>query len=101
MHDPIVQSPSVDVLIAEEDPDLRDVLEKKGGRCTVAAKRLDAATHLKVVQEQVQLPKERRRSGLTLRQAEDLLDWLEANGCTGAEFAIEGTGCTVRWLETP
>jgi CheY-like chemotaxis protein len=178
MYNPVVHSPAVDVLIAEDDPKLRDVLrallEQKGYRCTVAAsgreavacarqspprlalldltkpgsdslfvarqlradpqtrhthihclsarsdaaarrqarqagcesfltKPLDADTLLKVVQEQVQLPEESRRTGLTLRQAEELLDWLEANGCTGAELTIEegGKGFTVRWSETP
>jgi CheY-like chemotaxis protein len=175
MHDSPVPSPSVDVLIAEDDPDLRDVLrlvlEQKGYRCTVAAngseavacareapprlvlldltrpeldslavvrqlradpqtrhmhihclsarndtearrqaeqagcelfltKPLDADTLVKVVQELVRSPNEKQRTGLTLRQAEDLLDWLEANGCSGAELAVEkGKGFTVRWSE--
>jgi len=41
MHDPMAPSPSVDVLIAEEEPHLwevlRAVLEEKGYRCNVAA----------------------------------------------------------------
>jgi CheY-like chemotaxis protein len=175
MHDPIAHSP-VDVLIAEDDLNLRDVLlavlEKKGYRCTVAAtgreavasarhspprlvfldltkpgsdslfvarqlradphmrhthihclsarsdaearrqaqqagcellltKPLDASALLQVVEEQVPSPQERRRTGLTLRQAEELLDWLEANGSTGAELAMEDEGFSVRWSETP
>jgi hypothetical protein len=37
------------------------------------------------------------RTGLTLRQAEELLDWLEANGVTRREVALTEEGCVVRW----
>jgi hypothetical protein len=37
------------------------------------------------------------RSGLTLREAEDLLDWLEAHGVTQREARVTPEGCTVRW----
>jgi hypothetical protein len=37
-------------------------------------------------------------SGLTQREAEDLLDWLEANGFTQREVLYTpGPGVTVRW----
>lgn len=37
-------------------------------------------------------------AGLTLRQAESLLDWLEAHGLKGRELVCgPGDGFTVRW----
>jgi hypothetical protein len=36
-------------------------------------------------------------SGLTLWQAEELLDWLEANGVTRREALVTPEGCVVRW----
>jgi hypothetical protein len=37
-------------------------------------------------------------SGLTLSQAEGLLDWLEAGGCTGLRaYLLGGGGVTVFW----
>ncbi len=33
--------------------------------------------------------------GLTMTRAEDLLDWLEANGFPPAHFALDGSVCTV------
>jgi hypothetical protein len=35
--------------------------------------------------------------GLNQREAEELLDWLEANGFQNREIAFTATGITVRW----
>jgi hypothetical protein len=41
-------------------------------------------------------------AGLTLREAEELLDWLENQGCTGLEVAHRGgTGFVVRCVCPP
>ena len=37
------------------------------------------------------------KAGLTLAQAEDLLDWLEAHGYTGLEASLGEGGVTVSW----
>lgn len=39
----------------------------------------------------------RERRGLTLREAEELLDRLEACGVAQREAAVEAEGVTVRW----
>lgn len=36
-------------------------------------------------------------SGLTLREMEQLLDWLEQCGCTAREVQVDVLGATVRW----
>jgi two-component system, cell cycle response regulator DivK len=48
-------------------------------------------------------PREEARqfSGLTLAEAEELLDWLENHGCTQLEVAIGSEGVTVRCLCPP
>ena len=44
------------------------------------------------------LPRSREASGLTKAEAEELLDWLRANGCKDWEVAYkEGNGFLVRW----
>ena len=40
-------------------------------------------------------------SGLTKVQAETLLDWLEAWGCSALEGSLEDDGFTVRWTWSP
>jgi hypothetical protein len=40
-------------------------------------------------------------AGLTLREAEDLLDWLHNQGCTGLEAALGEGGVTVRCVCPP
>jgi hypothetical protein len=40
-------------------------------------------------------------AGLTKARAEDLLDWLEANGRQPAELSFEGGACTVRVRRLP
>jgi CheY-like chemotaxis protein len=40
-------------------------------------------------------------SGLTLSQAEELLDWLQNHGCTSLEVMLDGSGATVRCLCPP
>jgi hypothetical protein len=37
------------------------------------------------------------RTGLTVRQAEELLDWLEANGIMRREVLMRAGGYVVRW----
>jgi len=41
-----------------------------------------------------------KRQGLTLREAEDLLDQLEASGVGQREVRIKADGVTVRWRAT-
>lgn len=41
------------------------------------------------------------REGLSLRQAEELLDWLDQHGATQHEVAVDATGTTVRWRQDP
>ena len=40
-------------------------------------------------------------SGMTLREAEELLDWLDHVGCPAREVQIETAGTTVRWRPDP
>lgn len=37
------------------------------------------------------------RAGLTIREAEELLDWLEAHGVTRREALVTPEGTVVRW----
>ena len=37
------------------------------------------------------------RSGLSMREMEQLLDWLEQCGCTCREVYVDVLGATVRW----
>lgn len=41
------------------------------------------------------------RYNLTKHEAEQLLDWLEANGRQGVELRSDGASYTVRWPEEP
>lgn len=36
-------------------------------------------------------------SGLTMREMEQLLDWLEQCGCAGSEVQVDVLAATVRW----
>jgi hypothetical protein len=42
-------------------------------------------------------PDWRTCAGLTLIQAEELLDWLDGLGCKEREVAVAADGVTVRW----
>jgi hypothetical protein len=41
------------------------------------------------------------REGLTLREAEELLDWLDQVGCPSREVQVGEAGVTVRWHPDP
>jgi hypothetical protein len=41
------------------------------------------------------------RAGLTFREAEELLDWLDQVGCPSREVQIDEAGATVRWRRDP
>jgi hypothetical protein len=41
----------------------------------------------------------RALGGLTIAQAEQLLDWLEAHGVVGIDVSFAQSGVTVRWKE--
>lgn len=43
----------------------------------------------------------RVRTGLTLYEAEQLLDWLDQIGCDEREVQIDDTTTTVRWRVDP
>jgi hypothetical protein len=46
------------------------------------------------------MPEAMRKSGLTKTEADDLLDWLEANGCRHFELvATSEAGFAVRWWD--
>src|SRR5437763_6389160 len=172
MSDVGILSPSVDVLIADDDPvlraEVRRLLERQGYRCTEAEEghqtlelvrrqkpqcvlldlampdldglsvarllRTDPLTHdvhincltglvdhrareqahlagcetfltkpvdvtplLDVAGRQGKRGPTEEASGLSKAQAEALLDWLEASGCSALEGSVEDDGFTVRW----
>ena len=59
-------------------------------------KPLDPSQLLAVVAEQVRRTEVASVSELTARQAEDLLDWLEDQGCTNLEVTLDEDSFTVR-----
>jgi CheY-like chemotaxis protein len=63
---------------------------------TILAKPVDAATLLTVVGRDVKQAEAPWVSGLTKTQAEDLLDWLQANGYPPAELSCRKEGFAVR-----
>ena len=62
------------------------------------ARNQDAAEETRQREEVIQDPQARRRAGLMKQEAEDLLDWLEANGYSERKLDYEeGRGFVVRW----
>lgn len=67
-------------------------------------KPIDAADLLNVINPSKEREEERQAmvvSRLTKTQAEQLLDWLENQGCTGLAIALEEDGFAVRYLCPP
>jgi hypothetical protein len=64
-------------------------------------KPVDPATVLRLVAEDVSGAERVEQAGLTMAQAEDLLDWLDTNGYSPAGVTCrEGKGFTVRCLSS-
>jgi CheY-like chemotaxis protein len=88
-------------LTGSRDPNAREDALRAGCELFLQ-KPVDATLLLQVVHEQVKHGKLESRSGLSKGDAEQLLDWLEANDCAIQESAFDSDGgYTVRWRTPP
>ena len=93
--DPRTRAAHIHCLSGSGEPASREQASRAGCE-EFLAKPLDAAALLRVVRRDVDRAEPRWVSGLTKAEAEDLLDWLEANGYAPAELSLREDGFAVR-----
>jgi CheY-like chemotaxis protein len=99
--DPRTRGARIHCLTGRADSATR-LLADQAGFEKVLTKPIDAEQLLAVVAEEFRAPLPVVASGLTPRQAEDLLDWLEEHGVYADEVTFEdGRGFTVRYVRPP
>jgi DNA-binding response OmpR family regulator len=93
--DPRTRAAHIHCLSGSGEPASREQASRAGCE-EFLAKPLDAAALLRVVRRDVDRAEPRWVSGLTKAEAEDLLDWLEANGYPPAELSLREDGFAAR-----
>jgi hypothetical protein len=86
-----------------QSPRVRELAQRAGFE-EFLTKPVDAHSLLEVVGAEMKRPDEAKAavvSGLTRRQAEEVLDWLESHGCTGLVVTTEPGGFVVRCVCPP
>jgi CheY-like chemotaxis protein len=95
-RDPRTRGIRIHCLTGRHDPAAREQARQAGCELFLT-KPVDAAALLRVVRRQLDAARpEEWVAGLTLRQAEDLLDWLQANGYPPGQVAVRGETFAVR-----
>jgi CheY-like chemotaxis protein len=99
--DPLTREAHMNCLTGCHDPAARALAQEVGYE-TYFTKPVEVPRLLEVVHRQVQRAVPGWISGLTMTQAQELLDWLENHGCTGLEIQHQSeTGFAVRCVCPP
>jgi CheY-like chemotaxis protein len=96
--DPRTRAAHIHCLTGRADPATR-LRARRAGCEEFLLKPVDPAALLRVVGRPAADAAMRAVPGLTKGEAEDLLDWLEANGVARREVVREAEAYTVRWVE--
>jgi CheY-like chemotaxis protein len=98
--DPRTRTARIHCLSALADPQSRRQALEAGCE-QFLIKPVDPAELLQAVREPAVLPPPVLASGLTMGQAEALLDWLENHGCTGLGVSLQESGVAVYGICPP
>jgi len=98
--DPRTRAARIHGVTGRTDPEVRAAARKAGCELCLT-KPVDSITVLDAVRRPDEVWETWAVPGLTLRQAEQLLDWMENQGCAQLEVTFDEGGVTVRCLRPP